>query len=53
MLSGFFTQQRLDVVDHELIVIDNNSTDRTRDVVREFETHSRLRYDEYRQIHGH
>lgn len=36
MLEGFFSQQNLNRLEHELIVVDNNSNDDTPQVAREF-----------------
>jgi glycosyltransferase involved in cell wall biosynthesis len=43
-LSSFFAQSGLDRIDHELVVIDNNSTDDTRATVEAFQPRSNLRY---------
>lgn len=43
-LESFFRQDRLDHVPHEVIVVDNNSSDDTRAVVQAFENHPALRY---------
>lgn len=43
-LAGFFAQVCLDEVEHELIVVDNNSTDDTRRLVESIEDQPSLRY---------
>ena len=43
-LTSFFAQTCLDDVEHELIVVDNNSTDDTRYVVESFQAGHALRY---------
>jgi len=43
-LTSFFRQACLDAVDHELLIIDNNSTDRTRDVVEKYLERPTVRY---------
>jgi len=44
MLESFFAQACLDTIDHELLVVDNNSSDDTRKVVERFSGHPTLRY---------
>lgn len=44
MLEAFFAQRDLAVVDHELIVVDNNSSDNTPVVVDEFRRFPNIRY---------
>lgn len=44
MLSSFFLQRHLDEIDHELIVIDNNSRDATRSVAESHLTQPHHRY---------
>lgn len=44
MLQSFFEQDGLDRVDHELIIVDNNSTDDTRSVVEPFLSYPGFRY---------
>ncbi|MFM1920863.1 MAG: hypothetical protein RLZZ303_2497 [Candidatus Hydrogenedentota bacterium] len=43
-LSTFFRQEHLDRVPHELIVVDNNSSDATPEVVQQFGSHKALHY---------
>lgn len=43
-IKSFFAQRHLELVEHELLVIDNNSTDRTRDTVARLHTAHPLRY---------
>lgn len=44
MLEGFFSQQDLNRLEHELIVVDNNSTDDTPQVVEKFSMKAGFRY---------
>ncbi|UCG17196.1 MAG: glycosyltransferase family 2 protein [Phycisphaerales bacterium] len=44
MLTAFFAQRDLDSTDHELIIVDNNSSDDTRAVVEQFNRSATLRY---------
>ena len=44
MLASFFEQDGLDEIAHELILIDNNSSDRTAQLAREFERYQNFRY---------
>ena len=44
MLEAFFGQRDISVADHELIVVDNNSSDDTPGVVEEFRRFPSLRY---------
>lgn len=43
-LTTFFRQEHLDRVEHELLVVDNNSSDGTPEVVQEFSSHRALNY---------
>ena len=43
-LATFFRQEHLDRVPHELIVVDNNSSDNTPEVVQAFSSHRALHY---------
>lgn len=44
MLSSFFAQRHLDEVEHELVVVDNNSGDATRAVVERYLSHRSCHY---------
>ncbi len=44
MLDGFFAQTCLDHVEHEIIVVDNNSSDETAQVVKALKNRPTLRY---------
>jgi glycosyltransferase involved in cell wall biosynthesis len=44
MLERFFSQQDLNRLDHEIIIVDNNSTDDTPQVAKEFSNRSGLCY---------
>lgn len=43
-LATFFRQEHLDRVPHELILVDNNSSDNTPEVVQAFSSHRALHY---------
>jgi glycosyltransferase involved in cell wall biosynthesis len=43
-LASFFQQTGLDAVEHEVLVVDNNSTDDTREVIEQFAARPTLRH---------